>query len=374
MRPHFITGPLLEAAWAFGILIASALLGWLILLLPKYFQHKLAERSKKNALMPPLLESLYRPVFILVIFEGALLALSSVSYLSHWEVGLEKASVVGVMVLITYALSRSGNEFLDWNMRRFSGRRKAKVDEGLIRFLKRMMLLVVYIIGALVVMDYLKIAITPIITGLGIAGLAVALALQPTLANFFASTQIISDRVVRVGDYIELENAEIRGYVIDVGWRSTRVRTPFNNLIVIPNSRLSDSIVTNYFGPTMEMGVSIEGGVSYGSNLAQVEQICRDVANTVVQEMDEADKTFEPWFAFDSFGDSNITFWVWVRAKDRMASFKVKSEIIKRIKAEFDKVDITINYPVRHLEFDKNTAQRLQFMASQENQPDSESA
>ena len=97
----------------------------------------------------------------------------------------------------------------------------------------------------------------------------------------------------------------------------------------------------------MELGVIVNCGVSYSSNLLQVEDIALTVAKEVIEELDEAIKTFEPWFAFEEFGDSNINFWVWVQAKDRLASFRVRSELIKRLKARFDQEGITINYPVR---------------------------
>ena len=157
------------------------------------------------------------------------------------------------------------------------------------------------------------------------------------------------------GDYIELDDGAIRGYVIDVGWRSTRVRTPYNNLVIIPNSRLAESIITNYYAPTMEMAVIVNCGVSYNADLAKVEATALDVAREVVQELDEADKTFQPRFGYEEFGESNINFWIWLQAKDRPASFRLKSEIIKRLKNRFDKEGITINYPVRLLTFERSS-------------------
>jgi len=220
------------------------------------------------------------------------------------------------------------------------------------------MVLIVYALGILVLLDYLSIAITPIVAGLGIGGLAVALALQPTLGNFFAGTQIVSDRVVRIGDYIELENGTMRGYVTDVGWRSTRIRTTFNNLVIIPNSRLADSIITNYHGPSMELAVIVNAGTSYSSNLADVERVSLEVAREVIQDLDETVKTFEPWFGYDEFGESNINFWVWLQARNRIASFRVKSELIKRLHARFGEEGIEINYPVRKLTYDDSDAKR----------------
>jgi len=252
------------------------------------------------------------------------------------------------IIVATYAVARIGGVLLVWYLRSRTIRRKALVDEGLTRFLRRIMVLIIYAIGVLIMMDYLGIRITPILAGLGIGGLAVALALQPLLGNFFASTQIISDRVVRVGDYMEMDDGT-RGYVTDVGWRSTRIRTVYNNLVIIPNSRLAESIITNYQNPTTAMGITVTAGVSYSSDLAQVERVALEVAREVIEELDEAIKEFEPWFRFEEFGESNINFWVWVQANDRIGSFRVKSELIKRLHARFAEEGITINYPVRHL-------------------------
>jgi len=340
MQPQFVSGsPLLEAAWAVGILLVFALGAWGIILYIRLAQRKLQKRLK-STLSSQLLESLSRPVFLLVISQGLLLALNSVSYLASWRPVLAKISIAVVIVLATYALARSGSVLLVWYLRR------AKVRQSLIRLVRRITILLVYVGGLLVLLDYLEISITPMIAGLGLGGLAVALALQPTLSNFFAGTQIVADRVVRVGDYIETDNG-ITGYVAEVGWRSTRIRTPFNNMVIIPNSRLAESILTNYYGPSMEIGIIVKTGVSYSSNLTHVESVALAVAKEVIQDLDEAVKTFEPWFGYEEFGESNVNFWVWLQAKDRIASFRMKSELIKRLKTRFDQEGITINYPVR---------------------------
>lgn len=355
MQPQFVSGsPLLEAAWAVGIVLISILVAWFVRLGMRWGEEKLNERLK-STLRSQLLESLSRPIFFLLVLEGLILALSSVSYLAAWRTGLGTVRIAVVIALVTYALARTGGVLLVWYLYGRRIRRKARIDESLVNLLRRFMVIIIYIIGILLLLDYLKISITPLIASLGIGGLAIALALQPTLGNFFASTQIVSDRVVRVGDYVELDNGAIRGYVTDVGWRSTRIRTPFNNLITIPNSHLADSIVTNYYAPNTELGVMVNCGVSYSSDLVQVENAALEVARELVEELDEAVKTFEPIFRYEEFGDSNINFWIWLQAKDRMASFRLKSELIKRLKARLDREGITINYPARLLTFERST-------------------
>ncbi|MDA0769930.1 MAG: mechanosensitive ion channel, partial [Chloroflexi bacterium] len=102
-------------------------------------------------------------------------------------------------------------------------------------------------------MTALSIPISPIWAGLGIGGIAVALAVQPTLSNFFAGTYVVTEGELNMGDYIQLEGGPA-GYVTEVGWRSTKIRTMFNNLVIIPNSRMAESIVTNFHNPSLEVG------------------------------------------------------------------------------------------------------------------------
>jgi len=351
MLPEFVEGsPLLEAAWAAGVFLLTVLVAWLVLLLMRWTQRR--QEKQKHRIVPRLIRNLTRSVFLLIVCEGIILALAAPSYLASWHTVLGNASIAVLIAFVFFGMARVAAALLEWYLRSRGVRSKARVDEGLIRFLRRIVLLVIYLLGGLVLLQYLNIDITPLIAGLGIGGLAVALALQPTLGNFFAGTQIVSDRVVRVGDYIELDGGT-RGYVVDIGWRSTRIRTTFNNMVVIPNSRLADSIITNYYGPSMELAVIVNCGVSYDSDLEQVERVALEVGREVINDLDEAVKTFEPWFGYEGFGESNINFWVWMQAKDRTASFRVTSELVKRLHARLGKEGITINYPVRRLVYDE---------------------
>ena len=191
----------------------------------------------------------------------------------------------------------------------------------------------------MILLDYLKISISPILAGLGIGGLAIALALQPMLSNFFAGSQIVADRIVKVDDYVKLEsdNEELEGWVTDIGWRSTRINTIFDTTVVVPNSRLADSIITNYTVPDPDVKIIVRSGVTYDSDLIFVEQLVLELAQNIIDERDEADKNFKPVFNYEECGDANINFVVWIKAKDPFAGRKLKSELIKRIRASFQK-------------------------------------
>ena len=121
-------------------------------------------------------------------------------------------------------------------------------------------------------MNELGVSITPILTALGVGGLAVALALQDTLSNFFAGFYIMMAGQIRVGDYVKLDSGE-EGYVVDISWRSLTIRTLPNNIVVVPNSKVAQANVTNYSLPEKRMSLLIKVGVSYDSEPDQIERI-----------------------------------------------------------------------------------------------------
>ena len=124
-----------------------------------------------------------------------------------------------------------------------------------------------------------------------------------------------------------------------------------NTLVIIPNSVMADTIITNYQGPDPALNILVSGGVSYASDLQQVEEVSLEVTRSVIDDNAEAVKSMDPWFGFDSFGDSNVNFWIFLQATDRVGSFVVSNDLIKRLHARFAAEGIEINYPVRKIVF-----------------------
>jgi small-conductance mechanosensitive channel len=205
---------------------------------------------------------------------------------------------------------------------------------------------VVFLVGALVVLDTLGISITPILTALGVGGLAVALALQDTLSNLFAGIQIIASRQVRIGDYIKLESGE-EGYVTDIRWRNTTVRALPNNMILIPNSKLASTITTNYYMPEKEMAVLVQVGVAYDSDLQKVEQVTIDVGKEVMREVQGGIPEFQPFIRYHTFSDSSINFSVILRGKEFVDQYLIKHEFVKRLQRRYQQEGIEIPFPIR---------------------------
>ena len=237
---------------------------------------------------------------------------------------------------------------MDWAIEEQSKRARRTVDTRLLMMLRRVLVGVIYSLGLLLVISALGIPISPLIAGLGLGGVAVALAIQPTLSNLFAGTYVMTEGVVSPGDYIEMEGG-IAGYVLEVGWRSTRLRTWGNNLVVVPNGKFAETIITNYYEPNPAVNVFLTCGVSYDSDLAKVEVVSTEVMKSVLEASPHGVQEYGSYFGFDNFGESNIDFWLFVQARDRLASFELRSALIHELHRRFDEEGIVINYPVRSL-------------------------
>ncbi len=204
----------------------------------------------------------------------------------------------------------------------------------------------IFTMGALMILNSLGVSITPILTALGVGGLAVALALQDTLANLFAGIYVSLARQIRVGDYIKLDSGE-EGHITDIGWRSTRIMTLGSNGIVIPNTKIAQAIVTNFDLPYQDMAVLVEVRVNYGSDLEKVEKITAEVGRAVMKEVTGGVESFEPFIRYHTFADFSVNFTVILRAKTFVDQYLIKHEFIKRLHLSYAQEGIRIQLPTQ---------------------------
>lgn len=205
-------------------------------------------------------------------------------------------------------------------------------------------------LGILILLDSFGVSITPILASLGIGSLAVALALQPTLENFFSGLQLIIDKPIKIGQFIKLDSGE-EGYVERIGWRSTWVRMLPNNTVVIPNSVLVNSKVLNYYYPQTELAILVQVGVHYDSDLEHVEKVTIEVGEQILKEVQGGVAEFKPFIRYHTFNDFSIDFTVILRAKEFVDGYLIKHEFIKRLHKRFRTEGITIPYPIRTLDW-----------------------
>jgi small-conductance mechanosensitive channel len=204
----------------------------------------------------------------------------------------------------------------------------------------------IYVLGALVVLERLGISITPIVTALGVGGLAVALALQDTLANLFAGIRILAAHKLRPGDYVRLDSGD-EGYVQDITWGQTTIRHPLNHLVIVPNTKLASAISANYNLPAGEETVVVKLAVAHGSDLARVERVTVEVAREVQRGASGGVAGFEPVVRFGAFTETAIEFSVVMQAKHFDQRFLLTHDFLARIYARYQAEGIALSQAVR---------------------------
>jgi small-conductance mechanosensitive channel len=210
----------------------------------------------------------------------------------------------------------------------------------------------VIFVGLILILNQAGIKLTPILTALGIGSLAVALALQDTLANFFAGINILLSEQIAKGDYIKLDSGQ-EGTIIEVNWRITLMKTISNAIISLPNSKLSSAIVTSFQFRKAEVSASVNYGVAYGSDLERVEKIAVLAAQEIIYKCEDSVKTYTPIVYFIGFEDSSINFTLIFRVKNVYARSFIQSEVFKNLYKKLKEEKIEIPFPQRIVSLNK---------------------
>jgi len=194
----------------------------------------------------------------------------------------------------------------------------------------------------------LGVPVAPLLTTLGVGSLAVALALQETLANFFAGLYLLADRPVRAGDYIKIHDGE-EGYVEAIGWRSSRLRTLQRNIVIVPNQKLSQAILTNFHLPSPPVTLTVPVTVTYDADQEAVERILGEELALATKEIPEIhfDDAAPPAARIVDLADSGIVWSCIVQVRDVGAQGRAGHELRKRILARLRREGVEIPYPQR---------------------------
>jgi small-conductance mechanosensitive channel len=322
---------------AIAILFGSFLIGWV---LHRYVLFRLVKFSRKSGLKwdDILIGSLKGVIVIWSTLIGAIIALKISSISVEMRALLLKSIVlVAIFSGILFAV-RFARRMIDSHAEKMTG-----VPTTI---LKNILVVILYITGFMIMLDYLGISITPILTALGVGGLAVALALQDTLSNMFSGVHILITKKIRPGDYVQTDSG-FEGHVMDISWRNTTIRSPANNLIIIPNSKLAASIVTNLYLPEKETTVTVLVWVPYETDLSKVEALTRLVGKQIMLTVAGGVPEFDPFIRFHTFGDNGIGFTVILRVREFTDQYLIKHEFVKKLHETFKQEKIEIPFPVR---------------------------
>jgi small-conductance mechanosensitive channel len=209
---------------------------------------------------------------------------------------------------------------------------------GLMRNVVR---IVIVTIGLLVALRGIGVEITPVLAALGVGGLAAALALQEPLSNLFAGLFITIAGQMRIGDYIRIEGGP-EGAIVDFRWNATQLNTLAGNVVIVPNAKLSQAMVTNLHRPTSDSGFSVEFIVDADADLDTVERLAVDAATSVMREVAGGMPEVEPTVRFLGFLDIGLRCAINVRTQQFSDQALVRHELIKRLQAALRRAGIEI--------------------------------
>jgi small-conductance mechanosensitive channel len=295
-----------------------------------------------------IIEALENPILFGIFISGVFLALLSINSLEPFTSKIMTVWQVSGFLLGTFIVVKIVNILFKHHKTTGLTIAHKKVDMKYSNSIRRVVNIVIWIISGLLILKHLNVEITPLIGALGIGGLAVALALQDTLANFFSGFWIISERQVGIGDWIEIQgDNETKGIIDDIGWRTTRVKNPNNNFIIIPNSKLAQAVVINYTKPDTQYVMSVTVGITYDSDLEKAEKLALETARKLQKTEKIAVKDFESWLTFKEFADSSVNFAVGLKVENFPDRFEIRHKFIKELKKAFEKNNIEFAFPTR---------------------------
>lgn len=260
-------------------------------------------------------------------------------------------SVILLIVWGAYVMNRLIRGFMHWKEEEAQKEQGGGVRRGTFGFLNTIVSILVWGVAFTFVLNQLGVDVTALIAGLGIAGVAVALALQNTLSGLFSAVGLALDRPIRQGDFVRLENGT-EGFVEDISMRSTRIRTFENSLVVVPNSTLANMILVNTFLPEQETSLSIPLTVGYNEDLDRVEKIVLEVAEHVLDQH-EAKGSVPSFVRYKNFGDSAIELTAFLRISRFLDQYVIRHDFIKTVHKRFKKEQIEIPFPQMDIHLQK---------------------
>ena len=267
------------------ILVLFYVLSKLVVLISQKIILRLTKKTKTD-IDDLIVKRTNKPISIILLLIGFRLALVPLGIKQNILDVIEHITSSMIIVVITYVAIVVFDIIIDSWGRRVVEKTKSTIDDQLIPVFHRFSKIFISIIGLLFVLTVWGVQIGPLLTSLGIAGIAIAFALQSTLGNIFGGVSIILDKSVKVGDKIKLD-ADTMGTVIDVGLRSTKIRTWDNEIVTVPNGKLADSRILNFIQPDPSVRVAIDFGVEYGSDAAKVKKVVLETLNNIKSVLKE---------------------------------------------------------------------------------------
>ena len=303
---------------------------------------KVLTAKTKSNIDDKIMKILNMPIFYSVVIVGVYQSFSYIGVLVRYSDDFSRVIKSLVIVIWIYAIAKLVNVVILGIGFKFAEKTKSTLDDELMPLFQKLSNIIVYFIGIMLLLKMWSIDITPLLASAGIMGFVIAFAAQDTLSHLFGGVSIYFDKPFRVGDRIQLESGEI-GDVLEIGIRSTRIKTFDETVVILPNSKIANSKIINYNQPASKIKEKIKIGVAYGSDIDKVKKILLDIAeNTEGVEKDPAPSVY-----FTEFLDFALEFVIVTWVDSPREKFAVKTKINEEIYRKFNKEGVQIPYPTQ---------------------------
>jgi MscS family membrane protein len=302
-------------------------------------------RKKGEGLQSLLLKALLKPVYVMIFAAGVFLAKVPLFFDDETGIrfaigtGWTKIAQVVAAISAAYALYRLV-DVIEYYLNRLVSKTDTKLDDMLVPIVRKALRLTIAIIAVLLIAENILGAnrIKSLLLGAGVGGIAIALAAKDTIANFFGSITIFTDRPFQMGELVKIGGHY--GPVEEVGFRSTRVRTLEGHLVTIPNSIITSSTVENvgkrpYIRRTSNITITYDSG---HTKTKKAVEIIKEVLGEVPEINTDPDRP--PRVYFSDFNDWSLNLYMsyWVKPPDywwyQQVNESINFEIMKRFEAE----------------------------------------
>jgi len=332
----------MEYGMPLGTILLGVLFGWIF---KRFVHQRLKQITQKTNWKGDdvFFEAIESHIVLWFFLLSLNIASTSIPFLSDVYLAYLSKIIVAVLILsMTLAASKIGVGVLDyWAEKQGTDLPSTTIFVNLAR-------IIIISVGVLVILQSIGVSITPLLTAMGVGGLAISLALKDTLSDFFAGLHILLSQKVKPGDFIELDSGYM-GYVQNITWRHTILMERTNNEVTVPNTKISAAIVKNYDKGDPSFSIRVPIGVSYKSDLSHVVKVTEEVAATVVADIEGAKKDNPAVVRYFQFGPSSVDLKVYFRGKKYGDQHLIIDEFIRRIHKRFQLENIEIPFPIRTL-------------------------
>ena len=331
IHQEFYGNSILNWGIAVGILILSFVVVKMLYWIFSNVIRRLTSKTKTN-LDDVLIDKLEKPLTYLVLILGYWISIHYLVFKEEVEIVLENVAYFLLVIDVTAVLSRIVDALISEVIMPITEKSDSSFDNQLIPVIQKGVRSIIWILGIIIGLDNIGFDITAMIAGLGIGGLALALAAQDSVKNIFAGIMIFLDKPFRIKDRIQVDGFD--GIVEEVGLRSTRLRTLEGRIVTIPNSRFTDNSVTNVTSqPTLKVKLNL--GLTYDTDENQMQKAI-DILEDIVKDQEAITDDYAA--GFNGFGDFslNILFIYYVKPDSHWLDTQtlVNKEILRRFNKE----------------------------------------